>query len=159
MKQPPPNPKVSALSKILFRTFLGIFLLSLIVFGIFLKLNRRIEQISGKVVDTCTREAISGRKSVSEKTYLVVEYSVNGKTYTGTTPAPVKNGFSSRPEFVPVYYYSSLPYFAWFEKRSNNSMVYCTIFLLAATGLFVLSWHEMRKEKKALLSAKPRKKN
>ena len=149
MKQPAQVPKISPLAKNIFVICLCLFSLSVIILFVFLKLESRVEEVNGKVVDRFTKEVATGRKSVGEKMFLEIKYSINGKEYSGEAPCPVKNGMAANPDYIPVYYYAALPSWSWFFDRSNHHVIYSVLLVLVTLVLLLFSWRDIRNEKKA----------
>ena len=115
--QPPTNKKPP--SKSMFFGSIALFIISALLFGCIIKLNHRIDRTSGKVVETYTKRTFASRKQSTEREFLVVSYTINGKEYTGKTMR--REGFSQ--DYVPVYYYPSFPGLAWFYKKANANIV------------------------------------
>jgi hypothetical protein len=145
-KQPP--------SKNLFIGSIVLFIISILLFGYVIKLNHRIDRTSGKVVETYTKRTFASRKQQTEREFLVVSYTINGKEYTGKTIR--REGFSQ--DFVPVYYYASFPGFAWFYKKANANIVYCSIFMLLALFAVYMTGNDLKNAQNNFI-AKPGLKN
>ena len=139
----------------MFAIFLGVFLISIAVFLLFLKLNHSVKMVEGKVINTYTNNNVySGRRKTYNKEYAVINYVIDGKEHTRKTIQKRKSGFTTIGDRVPVYYYPGLPRFAWFYEKSNFTIVYSIIFLLIATFFLFISWLDVRKEKKGTQSMK-----
>jgi hypothetical protein len=150
--QPPTSKKPP--SKKMFFSSIALFVVSMLLLGYVIKLNHRIERTSGKVVETYTKRTFASRKQSTEREFLVVRYIINGKEYTRKTMR--REGFGQ--DFVPVYYYASLPGLAWFYKKANANIVYCSIFILIALIAVYMTGTDLRKAKNNIV-AKPGQKN
>lgn len=151
MKNPQAVQKISTLSTTMFAIFLGVFLFSIAVFLLFLKLNHSVKTVEGKVINTHTNSTVySGRRKTYNKEYVIINYVIDGKEHTREITQRRKNSFAAIGDRVPVYYYPGLPRFAWFYDKSNFTLVYSIIFLLIATFFLVISWLDVRKEKKRI---------
>ena len=150
--QPPVNKKPP--SKNIFFGSIVLFIMGMLLFGYVIKLNRRIDRTSGKVIETYTKRTFASRKQQTEREFLVVSYTINGKEYTGKTMR--REGFSQ--DYVPVYYYPSLPGLAWFYKKANANIFYCTIFMLLALLTVYMTGKDLKKAQNNFI-AKPGQKN
>ena len=72
----------------------------------------------------------------------MVQYTIEGKQYTGKTAAP-KTGYSS--QYVTVYYYEKFPGMAWFRSKNNSSMAFCSLFAVVSLALLAYSGYRLRK--------------
>lgn len=150
--QPPTTQKLP--SKNLFIGSMVLFIISLLSFAGVIRLNNRIDRTSGKVVETYTKKTFASRKQSTEREFLVVHYTVNGKEYTRKTM--LRDGFGR--EYVPVYYYPAFPGFAWFYKKANANMVYCSILMMLSCIAAVMTGSDLRKAKNALVPESGQKK-
>jgi len=150
--QSPTNKKPP--SKNMFFGSIALFIISALLFGSVIKLNHRIDRTSGKVVETYTKRTFASRKQQTEREFLVVSYTINGKEYTRKTMR--REGFSQ--DYVPVYYYPSLPGLAWFYKKANANIFYCSIFMLLALFAAYMTGKDLRKAKNVAVT-RPGQKN
>ncbi|MGB7569945.1 MAG: hypothetical protein WBM07_18925 [Chitinivibrionales bacterium] len=141
-------------SKKIFFGSIALFIISILLFGYVIKLNQRIDRTSGKVIETYTKRTFASRKQQTEREFLVVSYTVNGKEYTRKTMR--REGFSQ--DYAPVYYYPSLPGLAWFYKKANANIFYCTIFMLLALLTVYMTGKDLKKAQNNF-AAKPGQKN
>jgi hypothetical protein len=118
--------------------------------GVFIKLNQTIKMTSGKIVETFTKKEFATRKQAVDRQYEVVRYTVAGKDYTGKTALP-KTGYSS--QYVTVYYYENYPGFAWFFKKTNSGLFFCSLLAALFGAGVVLS--AFRLIKKPIVAAAP----
>jgi flagellar basal body-associated protein FliL len=142
MKQPDQPVKKPALA-------LWFLIISLIVLlasagGIvaFVKLNRTIKMTSGKIVETFTKKEFATRKQTVDREYDVVRYTVDGKEYMKKTATP-KTGYSS--QYITIYYYEKYPGFAWFFKKGNSNIFFCSLIAALAAAGVLFSAMQMKK--------------
>ena len=95
-----------------------------------LALNRHVEKTGGTVVETYSKKTFVSRKQTADTEILVVKYTVRGTSYTGKT----ERRPGSSQDFVPVYYYRDLPSMAWYYRKDNPNLVYCSVLLFFALG-------------------------
>jgi uncharacterized protein YxeA len=152
MKQPQQVAKKPSSAGIFFVVSLVLVLLSLASIAVFANLNRTIKMTAGKVVDSYTKKEFASRKQTIDQEYEVVRYTVDGKEYSGKTAAP-KTGYSS--QYVTVYYYEKFPGLAWFYKKNNASIVFCSLF--AALFLCSLGYSGYRLRKNVAAASVARK--
>jgi hypothetical protein len=150
----PVESKTGSSVKPFFLLCLIVFALSACAFALVVNLDRKIVKTSGKVIDSYSKKSFVSRKQSVEQEYLVVQYEVNGKQYSGTTPRR-KGG-----DFVPVFYYQAFPGMPWFFKKENPNMVYCCIFMTLSLLGLVLSRPKIKKAASASgqVTAKQKKK-
>jgi hypothetical protein len=109
------------------RTFIicvGVFIASLCAVMVFVLLNSHIQKTAASVIDTYSKRTVVSRKSSYDREFVVVQYTIAGKTYTGKTMR--REGFHQSS--VPVYYYDALPWCAWYYKKDNGAIVYSVLF-------------------------------
>jgi uncharacterized protein YxeA len=145
MKQPVVTPKKPSNAWILLVISIVLVVLSIAGFAVFINLNRSIKMTSGKVVDSFSKKEFASRKQTIDQEYDVVQYTIEGKQYTGKTAAP-RTGSSS--QYITVYYYEKFPAMAWFRSKNNSSMAFCSLF--AAVSLILLFYSGYRIRKNAL---------
>ena len=117
----------------------GVFIFCLVflvasasAFMFVMKLDRRIDKTTGKVIETYSKKAFVSRKNSIQQEYAVVRYTLNGKEYTGKT---IRRTTS---DFIPVYFYHAFPGMAWFYKKENPNKVYCCIVMaLSLLGMIL----------------------
>jgi|WetSurMetagenome_2_1015567.scaffolds.fasta_scaffold00707_7 hypothetical protein len=142
MKQPVQPQKKSSTALVFLIVSIVMFALSIAGFAVFASLNGTIKMTSGKVVDSYSKKEFASRKQTVDQEYDVVKYSIDGKEYTGKTAAS-RTGSSS--QYVTVYYYEKFPGMAWFYKKNNSIMIFCSLFAVLSLSLFAYSGYRVRK--------------
>jgi hypothetical protein len=147
----PSTPAKQSSSKGLFYFCLALFVASACAFAFVMKLERKIEKTSGKVVETYSKKTFVSRKKSYDQEYAVVRYSAGGKEYTGKTLRRTTS------DVIHVYYYAGFPAMAWFYKKENPNIVYCSI-LMALSLLGVVLARPKPKNLQAESAKAPQKK-
>jgi hypothetical protein len=129
----------SSTKKAMFLLCLIVFVLSSCAFALIMKLDRKIEKTSGKVIDSYQKKTFASRKQSYNQEYLVVRYEVNGKEYTGKAVRRTSG------DFVPVYYYHGFPGMGWFYKKGNPNLAYCCIFMTLSLLGVILARPQLKK--------------
>jgi flagellar basal body-associated protein FliL len=110
--------------------------------AVFVNLNQTVKMTSGKVVETFTKKEFATRKQTVDREYEVVRYTVDGKEYTKKTAMPRTGGSS---QYITVYYYEKYPGLAWFFKKGNSNIFFCSLIAALAAAGVLLSAMQMKK--------------
>jgi flagellar basal body-associated protein FliL len=110
---------------------------------VFVKLNQTVKMTSGKIIETFTKKEFATRKQTVDRQYEVVRYTVEGKEYTKKTAMP-RTGYNS--QYITVYYYEKYPGFAWFFKKANSSLFFCSLVAALAAAGVIFSAVQLRKK-------------
>jgi len=140
--QPVQSKKPRSNSFVFFGISIAMVAVSVIAFAVFANLNRTIKMTSGKVVDSYTKKEFVSRKQTADQEYEVVRYAIDGKEYFGKAASP-KTGSSS--QWVTVYYYEKFPSMAWYYKKDNASLIFCSLFGSLSLLCFLYSGSRFRK--------------
>jgi hypothetical protein len=146
-KSTPPAAVSRRRTNPLFFVCLAVFIAGTGACALVIKLDRHVEKTVGRVVESYSKRVFASRKRSFDEEFVVVSYSVGGKEYTGKTIRR-KTG-----DFVAVYYYPSFPGRAWFYKKENPNLTYCSM-VMALSLIGVIVWSPRGKKPQPSFDAK-----
>jgi len=145
------TPETSGTTKSIFIVSLVVLGLSVGTTGMFMSMNSKVQMVVAKVINTHESTAFSGRKQTVQQEILDVSYTVDGKEYRASTPAP-QRVFGKKS--VNTFYYPAFPSMAWFwKKQSNLAVPYCLLAVFLAGFVAVLSGVRLLNKAKAAAAA------
>jgi hypothetical protein len=155
MKQPAEIQKKSPTAMIFFVVFLAVFAASSAGIVVFVRLNQAVKMTQGKVMETYSKKEFASRKQTYDREYGVIKYSAEGKEYTGKTAMP-KTGYSS--QYVTVYYYPKFPANAWYFKKSNPGVFFCSLSAVLSLAVLLYALSRILKKMAVAVPAQQAKK-